>query len=267
MTTVLLVGLAVAVALLGLLVVGLLRSHAEILRQLHELGAGREDVTAAAVAPAPFEVRAGVVEPVEITQVTGGGGHDVAGVTPGDEAAAIGVVGVPHSTLLAFLSSGCTTCEGFWDVFRSPVGTGLPDGVRLLVVTKGPEHESESTVRGLAPGGVAVVMSTPAWEDYAVPGSPYFVLVHGPSGRVAGEGSAGEWHQVVRLVAEATEDLRLAVQRGRTGPVEDIGDGAHREARADRELLAAGIAPGHDSLYATADDVVDSGPATAGPPG
>ena len=29
-----------AIALLGLLVVGLLKSHAEILRQLHELGAG-----------------------------------------------------------------------------------------------------------------------------------------------------------------------------------------------------------------------------------
>ena len=32
---------AVAIALLGLLVAGLLRSHAEILRALHELGAGQ----------------------------------------------------------------------------------------------------------------------------------------------------------------------------------------------------------------------------------
>ncbi|NAZ88376.1 hypothetical protein GTR00_20125, partial [Kineococcus sp. T90] len=51
MTTVLLavvVALAVAVALLGLLVAGLLRSHAEILRSLHALGAGREDTAARA---------------------------------------------------------------------------------------------------------------------------------------------------------------------------------------------------------------------------
>ena len=32
--------LAIAVGLLGVLVVGLLRSHAEVLRRLHELGAG-----------------------------------------------------------------------------------------------------------------------------------------------------------------------------------------------------------------------------------
>ena len=39
MTTVVLAALAVVVALLAVLVVGLLRSHATILRQLHELGA------------------------------------------------------------------------------------------------------------------------------------------------------------------------------------------------------------------------------------
>ncbi len=50
--TVLVAGLTVAVALLGLLVLGLLRSHAEILRQLHELGAGREDTAPGAAAPA-----------------------------------------------------------------------------------------------------------------------------------------------------------------------------------------------------------------------
>ncbi len=38
--TALVVALTAVVALLSLLVVGLLRSHAEILRRLHELGAG-----------------------------------------------------------------------------------------------------------------------------------------------------------------------------------------------------------------------------------
>ena len=41
MLTALVVALGVVVALLGVLVAGLLRSHAEILRQLHALGAGR----------------------------------------------------------------------------------------------------------------------------------------------------------------------------------------------------------------------------------
>ena len=40
--TVLVVAEAAAILLLGLLVAGLLRSHAEILRRLHELGAGME---------------------------------------------------------------------------------------------------------------------------------------------------------------------------------------------------------------------------------
>ena len=41
--TALLVVEAAAIVLLGLLVVGLLKSHAEILRQLHDLGAGRAE--------------------------------------------------------------------------------------------------------------------------------------------------------------------------------------------------------------------------------
>jgi hypothetical protein len=260
--TVLVVGLTVAVALLGVLVLGLLRSHAEILRQLHALGAGREDTApgssgTATVDPAggaaaeqPFDVTDGVVRPAG---VTGTVAQDVSGMTPDDEAALVSVAGVEHDTLIAFLSSGCSTCQGFWDVFADPTGTGLPDGVRLVVVTQGAGLESESAVRSVAPPGLPVVMSTEAWEQYGVPGSPYFVLVEGRAGRVAGAGSAKAWQQVVRLVAEATADRAIAVRRHR----EDRGDGAHREARADRELAAAGISPGHASLYVTADELTD----------
>jgi hypothetical protein len=258
--TVLVVGLTVAVALLGVLVLGLLRSHAEILRQLHALGAGREDTAPGTGTPVaedprgateqPFDVTDGVVAPAG---ATGTVAHDVSGTTPDDEAALVSVVGVEHDTLIAFLSSGCSTCQGFWDVFASSTGTGLPEGVRLVVVTQGTGLESESAVRSVAPPGLTVVMSTEAWEDYGVPGSPYFVLVEGRAGRVAGEGSATAWQQVVRLVGEATADREIAVRRHR----EDRGDGAHREARADRELAAAGIRPGHASLYVTADELSD----------
>lgn len=214
----------VAIVLLGLLVVGLLRSHAEILRKLHELGAGLDPD-----APAP-----GVISPRPApVRRTASTGFDLAGTTPGDEALRIGVVGARQSTLLAFLSSGCLTCGGFWEAFAGADRLSVPGGARLVIVTKGPEAESESRIRELSPSAFPVVMSTGAWEQYKVPHTPYFVYVDGPSGRIVGEGSAQTWDQVRTLWSQA-----LADERG-------------GEARADRELLEAGIHPGHESLYPT----------------
>jgi hypothetical protein len=241
--TALVIGLALAVLLLAVLVAGLLRSHAEILRSLHELGAGREDTGPNGPTDVPFTTRPGVVQPGGAMT---GAAYDVAGVAPGEEASLLNVVSSGSDTLLAFLSSGCLTCNTFWDTFRSDNDLGLPPGTRLVVLTKGSDMESESAVRGLAPERHPVVMSTQAWVDYGVPGSPYFVLVDGVAGRVVGEGSATAWEQVVRLVGEAASDRVMQLQRP---SAEDRGDGAHREARADRELLAAGIVPGHESLY------------------
>jgi hypothetical protein len=217
---------AVAIVLLGLLVVGLLRSHAEILRKLHELGAGLD----------PDAPASGVTNPVPVPATvrrTAATGFDLAGTTPADEAVRIGVVGARQSTLLAFLSSGCLTCGGFWEAFAGTDRLAVPGGARLVIVTKGPEAESGSRIRELAPAAVQVVMSTAAWEQYQVPHTPYFVYVDGPSGRILGEGSAQTWDQVRTLWSQA-----LADERG-------------GEARADRELLQAGIHPGHESLYPT----------------
>ncbi len=111
----------------------------------------------------------------------------------------------------------------------------------------GPPDESESAVRVLAPPEVPVVMSSQVWSDYQVPGSPYFLYVHGPSASVVGEGTAGSWRQVVALMRQALADTEPTRGPGRR----DAGDGAYREARADQELLAAGIHPGHPSLYPT----------------
>ena len=255
--TALVVGLTVAVALLAVLVAGLLRSHAEILRSLHELGAGREDTAgqpSSRPVDVPFEVRPGVVG---VGSAMGTPAHDIAGLTPGDEATLLSVVGSGHDTLLAFLSSGCLTCHTFWDAFGAGSELGLPAGTRLVVVTRGRELESESSVRDLAPVGIPVVMSTQAWDDYGVPGSPYFVHVDGAAGRVAGEGSATAWEQVVRLVREAAQDRALMLREPADRDADDHGDGPHREERADRELLAAGIPPGHPSLYLTAADVTE----------
>ncbi len=249
--TALIVVEAVAIGLLGLLVAGLLRSHAEILRRLHELGAGVG--TGEEAAPPRFRVAAGVPAPGGTPAPDAA---DIAGVTPFDEAVAVRVAGAEQHTLLAFLSSGCTTCAGFWRAFAD--GPALPPATRLVVVTKGPDQESESALRRLTPAGVPVVMSSAAWDDYGVPGSPYVVYVDGPSGRVAGEGAATSWPQVASLLSQAVADSggqdrrgggrggRGRRQRGR--PEAGLGDAA-REARADRELRAAGIHPGHPSLY------------------
>lgn len=263
LTLVILLGLVVAV--LGVLVVGLLRSHAEILRRLHELGAGVYEEDEAATeggVTAPIELterpeirtRDGVPDPRELTTATG---HDVSGVTPLGNAKAVGVVGAEHSTLLAFLSSGCGTCGDFWRAFARGDADALPGrDTRLVVVTKSPDEESISAVRELAAGDHATLMSSNAFDDYGVPVSPYFILVDGPSGQVVGEGAAGSWSQVANLLRQAAADAgittegtpRLGAKRARAGD--------EREARADADLLSAGIVPGHTSLYpeAPADD-------------
>ena len=163
----------VVLALLAFLVVGLLRSHADVLRQLHALGAPLEpDASDAPISlrPRGDAPRAGL-----------GPAYDVAGAGLRDDAVLVPIVGVPHRTLLAFLSSGCLTCRTFWDAFRDPDALRLPDDVRIVVVTNDVDAESPSTLRELAAADLPVVMSSEAWDTYAVPGSPYFVLVDGAS--------------------------------------------------------------------------------------
>jgi hypothetical protein len=269
--TVLVVAEAFVLALLLLLVAGLLRSHAEILRRLHDLGAGREGEGGDATPRSParrqrstassdhqFNVLPGIPAPAD-----GDAAHDhldLSGRGVADDALSIRVTGVDHATLVAFLSSTCLTCQRFWDAFADP-GLDLPPATRLVVVTKGIDEESPSKVGRLAPQGVPLVMSSEAWADYDVPGSPYFVLVDGPTGRVRGEGTGLDWPQVRNLLGQAGDDADhldgLAASRVRK-PTSD----ATREQRVDQELLDAGIAPGDPSLHrpaapGTNDDDID----------
>jgi hypothetical protein len=272
--------LGIAVAVLGVLVIGLLRSHAEVLRRLHELGAGLYDdelpsAGTASGTAGPGTAGAGVTSPValsprpEIRTQPGVAGprpdeipaaHDLAGVTPGGDAVAVGVVGADHTTLLAFLSSGCATCADFWRAFGDGAADHLPGrDTRLVIVTKSPEHESVSEVRGLAPPAVTTVMTTAAFDAYGVPVNPYFILVDGPSGRVVGEGAAATWAQVANLLSQAAADHGVALDlTGDDGDAADARrsaravaglDSRQRDALAEAELLAAGIGPGHPSLY------------------
>jgi hypothetical protein len=235
--------LTLVVALLTVVVVGLLRSHAEILRRLHELGAGL-DPDADLSAPAHLRPRG------DVARSALGAAHDVSGAGLRDDAVHVPVTGVRHRSLLAFLSSGCLTCHTFWDAFRDADELGLPSDVRLVVVTKDRSEESPAAVRDLAPENVPVVMSSRAWADYDVPGSPYFVLVDGVQARVQGEGTGLTWEQVRGLIDQAAADAI------------DL----RTEARIDRELLAHGIAPGDPSLYRTADEIAAAAAAPAAEP-
>jgi hypothetical protein len=223
---------AVAIALLALLVAGLLRSHAEILRALHDAGidTGHHEPVARSRSHVPTITR----------RAEGGRAADVVGVSPDGEAIVVGVVGAPHDTALAFLTTGCITCASFWREFAERGASAL--GARSVIVTKGATEESLSKVRELAPNGVPVVMSSEAWTDYDVPGAPYFVYVEGPAGRIRGEGTASSWDQLASLLRQASDDRVIGGNRvARTD--------AEREARADRELLAAGYQPGDPRLH------------------
>ncbi len=228
----------VVLALLAALVVGLLRSHAEILRRLEAVAPSNGD----AVGGSRPDVLIDPHLPPARTHVTPA--FDVVGTTlDGDSVKLTVATGRPGGTVLAFLSSGCSTCRAFWDELREGDAV-LPGDPRLVVVTKDRAFESPSRLRELAPEGTPVIMSSRAWEDYGIAGSPYFVHA-GPRGDVEGEGTAGSWTQVASLLRDAIEDSRASGgRRGGTsmGPAE-------RLKRAEDELAAAGIGPGHPSLY------------------
>jgi hypothetical protein len=242
--------LAVVLALLALLVAGLLRSHAEILRALHQLGVNmdpaRDDdgVTTAVGAP--------VVRSAEVPKRPSRSAVDVVGTTPEHDAVSIAVVGAKHLTLLAFLSSGCGSCLAFWDVFRDGGPVEIPGDARLVCVSKDAGEESVASIRRLAPTDIPTVMSSAAWHDYDVPVAPFFVLIDGASGEVIGEGAANEWGQVQSLLQTALDDAGLLDREGNLKGTRRPGKpraDALREARADRDLLAAGIRPGDPSLF------------------
>jgi len=238
----LVIGEGIVLLLLALLVAGLLRSHAEILRALHDLGASVE--------PGDKGTRAATRTTSTGTTVPAGDAtaHDVVGLDLTGSTAAVSVVGAKHDTFLAFLSTGCSTCQPFWDAFRD--GVTLPGASRLVVVVQ--DEESESRLRSLAGPHLEVIASSAAWDSYGVPGSPHFVYVDGRSGRVTGEGTGPDWPSVRALLTQAADDraARAAAAAGATADVE----WRDNPTRIDAELTHAGIGAGHPSLLAPPDD-------------
>jgi hypothetical protein len=234
--TALVVAEAVALALLALLVLGLLRSHAEILRRLEALQ--RRSPT---LAEGGMPLQPGLPGPAERPGAPEA--HDVAGETPVGEAVQFGLAPGGPNTLLAFLTSGCTLCRGFWEALEPGRRGPNPAGARVIAVTRDGRMESPGKLRELAPADLPVVMSEDAWARYDVPGAPYFVYVDGASGRVHGEGTATTWEGVESLLRDALIDAE-PLPAARPG-----GRGAVRQWRSDDEMATAGIAPDDPSLY------------------
>ncbi len=257
--TALIVGLTVAVALLGVLVAGLLRANAEVIRALHQMGVNLgPDTPGTRPTPVTLGARPRPGRP------DAGDVIDLAGTTPAGDAVSLAVGGVRHDTLIAFLTSGCATCRGFWGLVQGGSARRPGWSARLVVTTgRGPEAESPGSIGNLAGGGgrsaVPVVMSSEAWEHYDVPYAPYFVYVSGLAGRVVGEGVAATWEEVRALVANAVVD-------GTTGPPPSA-DGGRARSRADRardlavdqSLEEAGITPGDPRLHPAPIDSARSG--------
>ena len=227
--------IAVLLAVALVYIVALLRSHADILRRLTALEEGAATGQPAAP-PSP-------AEGPELTAAL-----PIAGTTPQGDSVTLGFSQGSPVTLLAFLTSGCTSCAPLWEGLReAPTLASLAD--RVVVITHDPSRESPTRLERLAPSGsagvprVEVIMSSAAWADYAIPGSPHFVLTDGAGG-ILGRGSALSWSQLQTMVADAQADARAAERSARTT--------AERAERSEQALASAGIAAGHPSLYPSA---------------
>lgn len=241
-----LIAQSVVIVLLAVLVVGLLRSHAETLRTLDRLGASGDPGSLARAGGHDHDD--GIPQPgheLEIDRPA----PDLVGIDPGGEAMAISTSTNSGPLLLAFLSTSCSSCVPFWESLDGGRMVVRDRLVRAVAVTLGPEEESP-TRAGKMSTSTTVLMSSQAWRDYGVPGAPYFVLVNTVTGRVLGEGSAAQPAQLESLVADSTADQAWDLQRSKKSRAD-----LERETRIDEELMRAGIKPGDPQLYPAPGDL------------
>jgi hypothetical protein len=205
------IGLTVVVVLMALLVIGLLRSHAEILRKLDSLGAGA-DVDHEHDHPLTLHP----------TRATNQAIPSIAGASP---------------------HGACSSCTPFWENLNRSEDVFGNHRHRVLIATLGEDEESPTRVKSLVRGTADVVMSSKAWEDYGVPGAPYFVVVD-PSSGVIGEGSAVSYEALQQFLIDSSSDRDWDEHRANRYRAD-----AARETRVDEELRQAGIRPGDPRLF------------------
>ncbi|HET9259013.1 MAG TPA: hypothetical protein VFP42_02665 [Acidimicrobiia bacterium] len=236
--------LTLVVLLLGILVVGLLRSHADILQRLESVGAGLEGAHDHGGHESQITLTPRTTARVADRQVTG--------VTPSGEPVVLSLTTGTDPTLVAFLSTTCSTCTPFWEGLESSLMYFGGHRHRIVVVTLGESEESPTRAQSLARPGLDVVMSSSGWSDFEVPGAPYFALLEPGTGRVLGEGSAMTFESLEEFLTDATNDQKWDLAHS------DLpGD---EENRIDAELKRAGILPGDPRLYHTTGEISEDGP-------
>jgi hypothetical protein len=192
---------------LCVLMVGLLRSHAEILRRAapdpgDQAGAHQEQ---------NGDVQSDPLDHLAEPRAEDSTAYDISGQTL-DGAVVKVAVGAADGTLLAFLGSGCSACVPFWEGLSAVQHDGLPGKARIVVVAKDPSFESPYRLRALVPQGTSLVMSSSAYADYNVEVTPYFIHVDGASNAVVSEGAAMTWPQVVSLLRDSLADREMAFE-------------------------------------------------------
>ena len=220
--TVALVIQSALLVLLAVFVVGLLRSHAQILRALAAFGGTLGGIEGDA--PGTGRGSRALSEPADAPAVSDAE-LDLRGITPLGDPIVVALADRPQLTLLAFLSTTCNTCMEFWRAFAEPGNEQVAGRTsQLVLVTKGPEQEPPSDVARLAPNHLDVVMSQAAFDVYDVPYAPYFVLVDGHGSRVIGEGAASSFEELRELLAPAMQraGFRPGGQRSRREVLRDL---------------------------------------------
>jgi hypothetical protein len=216
----------VVILLLAVLIAGLLKSHAEILRQLAAFGAA-EDGTIP-IGSAATRPRTTGFEQAPALSLTG--------VELDGTATTITLDHGRGNTLIAFLSSGCLTCQIFWKELSGDFDLPTPD-TRTVIVTKGTDSESPARLGELAPRKLPLLMSDDTWDTFRVPMTPYFMLVDG-AGQVIGEGAASSWRHLLGLLRQSAADASPSAM-----------DTEGRANFTDERLRRAGIGPDDPSLY------------------
>jgi hypothetical protein len=215
---------AVVIVMLVILVAGLLKSHAEILRRLDSLGAAEDRDPAT-------RPRHAVTTGIERAP-----SDHISGAAPDGSTVNVSLTPGTGETLLAFLSTGCASCRVFWHELGDQPELPTPS-TRPVVVTRGPASESPAKVAELAGSQMRVVMSDDTWDHFKVPVTPYFMLLD-RDGRVVGEGSATNLERLRDLFRRSATDAT---------PVRMSTHG--REKFTDDRLSESGVTPGDTSLY------------------
>jgi methylamine dehydrogenase accessory protein MauD len=109
------------------------------------------------------------------------------------------------SRMVMFVSPGCMVCDR---VLPSLPVVATSAGLETLVVTDVDAQESVAAF-GTTTGGLRIVPSPELTQTYAVPGTPYLVVMD-PEGLVRAKGTVNNLEQMEGLVETALRRLRDA---------------------------------------------------------